>query len=658
MTDATLDNPTPAAAAAVYGRMFGWRVAPVTPGSKVPSIRAWQNDATTSRAQIDAWWREQPDAGVCIVTGRSSGLWVLDVDVAGGKPGMATLFDLVQDHQPGERLPDTLVARTPSGGYHYYFAYPADREIRNSAGNRLGPGLDVRGEGGQVNAPPTARAEGAYRWADGRGLHEAQVLPAPAWLVDLVADPVEPVVVSAGHLPAPNPVVIGRFLSHDPPAWVDEFNRSTSWGELLDGWTEAFTDRDGVTHWSRPGKSPREGTSATTGYGGHDILYVYTTSIPWLPSDRAYDKAGFLVHRDYGGDFAAAGRAARPAAPSMAVSVDLLDQSTPSVAVPGLTVDEATEPDEQTRIEQAEMPLNTAAFWNAEDDDEDFLIAPFIGAGRAHALYAEAKAGKSYVVLQALAAASVPNHSSWAEVPDEPVSILYLDYEMTENDLRERLGIFGYGPDDDYSRLHYVKASMLGADLDTLDGGLDLLRQAQRWECQLVVVDTMSRAVSGDENDADTVRRFYQHTGRLLKAHGIAWLRIDHAGKAKDRGQRGSSGKNDDVDIVWRLDRTDEGAVLTSTHSRVFWTPGTIALSTVKHSSGAVTHVRATAAGHVEGTAEAARKWLDMGLPLTANRKQIRDAGIKFNNAHFTDLRRYVKELEERESIVGLSVCE
>jgi len=53
------------------------------------------------------------------------------------------------------------VADTPSGGLHFLFAYPADgREIRNSAGNRLeGPGLDVRGDGGQINAAPTTRAE-------------------------------------------------------------------------------------------------------------------------------------------------------------------------------------------------------------------------------------------------------------------------------------------------------------------------------------------------------------------------------------------------------------------------------------------------------------------------------------------------------------------
>ena len=53
--------------------------------------------------------------------------------------------------------------RTPSGGLHYYFSYRHD-DVRNSAG-RLGPGLDVRGRGGYVVAPPSVLRNGhAYKW--------------------------------------------------------------------------------------------------------------------------------------------------------------------------------------------------------------------------------------------------------------------------------------------------------------------------------------------------------------------------------------------------------------------------------------------------------------------------------------------------------------
>ncbi len=75
----------------------------------------------------------------------------------------------------GGPLPETAKARTGGGGTHVFFAYPAGDEVRSSAG-KLGPGLDVRGEGGYVVVPPS-RTQGAYEWLDRSPLAE------PAWLL-------------------------------------------------------------------------------------------------------------------------------------------------------------------------------------------------------------------------------------------------------------------------------------------------------------------------------------------------------------------------------------------------------------------------------------------------------------------------------------------
>jgi hypothetical protein len=100
---------------------------------------------------------------------------VLDIDPAHG--GRASLNALINDHGS---LPAACVVRTGSDGCHLYFARP-DFEIRNNVGTKLGPGIDVRGEGGYVIAPPSRHAFGAlYRW-ERRG----RDLPAlPHWLVD------------------------------------------------------------------------------------------------------------------------------------------------------------------------------------------------------------------------------------------------------------------------------------------------------------------------------------------------------------------------------------------------------------------------------------------------------------------------------------------
>lgn len=644
----------PSSAARMYGAL-GWRVAPLAPGSKVPAIAEWQKRASSDSATIAGWWESSSYAacGVCIVTGRESGLWVLDVDVANGKPGLDTLRALLREHGV-DQLPETVVARTPSGGYHYYWSYPATADIRNSASNRLGPGLDVRGEGGQVNAPPTKRGDSKYRWIPGRAPWEASVEPAPEWLVGMVVD--RPRLV-----PAHPEVVLPATVFHDTvPAFVTRYNAEHTWPELLTatGWTLDHTDREGVSYWVRPDKDAREGISASTNYAGSDLLYVWTTSLDWLPSDRAYDRYGYMAHRDHGGDFEAAARRFTNAAPlSPHPVIDLLgtegtDEGT-NEGTAGQSVGTAKEQGGQSLIERARMPVESPGFWTDQPDEDDLLVPPFLCRGRAHALFAEAKAGKSYVVLQALAAACVPGHTSWAEVPDEPITMLYLDYEMTEADLRERLRIFGYDTRDDWSRFHYIKASLLGADLDTDAGGVALLAQARRWGCQLVVIDTMSRAVSGEENAADTVRKFYQCTGRLLKADGIAWLRIDHAGKDRERGQRGSSGKNDDVDIVWRLDRLDgNGAALHLTHSRVFSLESEIMLRGVEDETGGIRHYRTHGLGRVPaGVSEKADQWRALGIPLDANRKTARAAGLTFKSSMWQHIRRAVIEREERSAI-------
>ena len=139
---------------------------------------------------------------------------------------------------------------------------------------------------------------------------------------------------------------------------------------------------------------------------------------------------------------------------------------------------------------------------------------------------------------------------------------------MTPDDLRERLTEMGYGPDDDLSRLHYYQLPTL-PPLDSMPGGDVLMALVDRHKPELVIIDTMARVVAGDENSADTYRDFYRCSGMRLKAAGVALLRLDHAGKDPNKGQRGSSSKNDDLDVVWSLKANDDQIVLSRTKTRL-----------------------------------------------------------------------------------------
>lgn len=213
--------------------------------------------------------------------------------------------------------------------------------------------------------------------------------------------------------------------------------------------------------------------------------------------------------------------------------------------------------------------------WTADHTADDWLLEPFIAAGRQHSIYAPAKAGKSLFVLD-----QVARLVTGAEVLDQPATtdppaVLYLDMEMTPDDLRERLQSMGYGPGTDLSNLFYQSLPAL-PPLDMPGGGLEVLELADHYGADLVVIDTVSRVISGAENDADTMRSFYTHTGRPLKAAGRALLRLDHTGKDIGKGQRGTSAKADDVDVVYRLmPRDNRRFDLQATHRRMGWVPET-----------------------------------------------------------------------------------
>ena len=233
---------------------------------------------------------------------------------------------------------------------------------------------------------------------------------------------------------------------------------------------------------------------------------------------------------------------------------------------------------EQMATRTPEMSLiNWDEFWSAKTIPQEWLIEPIVAAGRQTAIYSAAKTGKSLLALDVSAAAATGG-SVLGREPKEPLDVLYLDWEMTQDDVRERLNHLGYTPDDDLSRLHYSLLPSIPA-LDTEFGGEVLLEEALRAKAQVVVIDTVCRAVAGGESDADTFRAFYRYTGQRLKAAGIALLRLDHQGKDKTQGQRGSSAKVDDPDIVFRLSKSDSHTLkLSCTHSRVPWAPTEVML--------------------------------------------------------------------------------
>jgi hypothetical protein len=147
------------AARAYYAH--GWSVVPAKATEKRAIVpwRQWQT-ATPDLAAIDRWWQRWPWANVAVVTGQTSGIVVIDLDVHHGAG--RSLAELEAAHGG---LPMAAVVETPSGGWHVYLKHPRF-PVANSA-SRLGPGIDVRGDRGLALLPPSHRQLTAYRWAVG-----------------------------------------------------------------------------------------------------------------------------------------------------------------------------------------------------------------------------------------------------------------------------------------------------------------------------------------------------------------------------------------------------------------------------------------------------------------------------------------------------------
>jgi len=147
-----------------------------SPGKHPLTINGFKS-ASADVKSVAAWWQMWPEANVGLATGRAAGFFVLDVD---GPEGAETLKALENTQGP---LPPTPTVAT-GNGKHFYFKYPENGEIKNKT--KFAPGLDTRGEGGYVVAPPSDHVSGRrYEWLvspDEVGLAEA-----PSWLVELIS---------------------------------------------------------------------------------------------------------------------------------------------------------------------------------------------------------------------------------------------------------------------------------------------------------------------------------------------------------------------------------------------------------------------------------------------------------------------------------------
>jgi len=214
---------------------LGWSVIPLEPGGKLPpeitpggkrfSWKPYQTRQASER-ELTGWLQRWRRCNLGIVTGQVSGVIVLDID----SPEAAAWVEM-------QGVPLTPTVKTGKG-QHLFFRHPGGT-VRNFA-SKVVAGLDLRGDGGYVCAPPSVHETGTvYQWEIGP---DTPLADPPGWLLDLIR----------GDTPAPaqqhnvngrHPYVeaavnseIGRLARTTEGVRNDQlFQTAASLGELVGG---------------------------------------------------------------------------------------------------------------------------------------------------------------------------------------------------------------------------------------------------------------------------------------------------------------------------------------------------------------------------------------------------------------------------------------
>lgn len=309
--------------------------------TKRPAIKWSPYQATLpTLGEVSEWWGNGKPYGLAIICGAISGNLemteiegkactresLIEVENRMDELGAGHVWDLLNGTSGYSEI-------SPSGGLHLLYRV-SDHEVPGNTKLAQEPGefgpvtlAETRGHGGYVIVAPTPGVchpsgeswnliNGEYgvlpviTWAERNLLHEALMLaldrmPPPS--VSALPVPVTP------SFPTTAPADVQRMstggVAGTDVSPGDDFEASTDWAEILEphGWS--LESRRGMErHWTRPGKSTREGASATTGRAtDRDRIYVFSTSTVFQ-AETAYTKFGAYALLNHGGDHRAAAR--------------------------------------------------------------------------------------------------------------------------------------------------------------------------------------------------------------------------------------------------------------------------------------------------------------------------------------------------------------
>ncbi|MBO4709196.1 MAG: AAA family ATPase [Kiritimatiellae bacterium] len=546
---------------------------PAAKARKHPAIGSWKNWQTRlpTEVEVRAWFSNAHDA-ICVVSGAVSGnLECLDFDNGG------ELFAAWIEKVDTGLLAQLVIEQTPSGGYHVCYRVAGNGEqgtgvvdgnLKLARGIRDGKQktlIETRGEGGLFLCAPT---EG-YALQQGDFAHLPTIMPgarqalleAARSLDELPAasTPTAPAGANVGQRGADSAPTGGKDAFDLAPG--DDFNARGDIHPLLlaAGWQFCGNNPDGNELWTRPGKDPRNGISATYKDGS---FYVFSSNAAPFEPNVKYSPFAVYATLNHNGDYTAAASALLSQGYGKAKS-----------ATDGVTLNlKPTVAAGTTQAEEGPIPLGTLK--KRFPEMRPILIDGFLRIGETMNIIAAPKTGKSWLVTQLCVC--VASGTDWFGHVCTPGRVLIIDNELHEETSANRIPL--------------VVEAMRRANpgLPNVDDMIDVWNLRGKWKSiadlsvwlprfkeagyRMIVIDAFYRALpkDTDENDNGSIASIYNLIDTFAKQVGCSFVLIHHTSKGNQSQKSitdvgagaGSQSRAADTHLILREHKDDGFLVL------------------------------------------------------------------------------------------------
>lgn len=470
---------------------------------KIPKIPKWQ-ETSLSKEQFEAVYKPGDNLGV--VMGHKALMVCVDIDPRNG--GMDWYHAFKDD------LSGALIEHTGSGGLHLYFKYPLkDTDIPSKSG--FAPGVDILSDGGKqvVTAPSMHECGGQYIIDDFRNLLDVYIEAdyLPAWIIEILlsnnksSSPLDCEIISPSIDPSNDSILMAiEYLKSFPAAIEGQSGDEQTFKAASSLWGFGLT-KETAFRILKEHYNPKCIPSWDDFGLRQKIVNAYK---------YAKAPAGWLL-------------------PSAQFKIE----------------ESITE--KKTSKSREFNLINIRDFRGRKFPPREHLIGPFVKQGLSM-VYAPPGVGKTHFALGvAFAIASGGSFLKWKA--EHKARVLYIDGELPAHVLQERIApLVDALPVDQHIDFNFLTPDMqtegMMPDISTpIDQGL--LRSAVE-NADFIVVDNISCLVrTGKENEAESWIPV-QNWALGLRRAGKSVLFVHHSGKGEGASPRGTSKREDVLDLI------------------------------------------------------------------------------------------------------------